>query len=361
MNILFVTDFYKPHIGGVEKLFSSLAENLANEGHQVKYITWKYQKKLPSKENCSGVNLFRISAPKRLLFPLFALFRITKEAKKADLIHTSTYSSAIGAWVAGKLTGKKIILTVHEAWGDLWMEMPFLSSTQKRLFRKFEYWLLHLNFDQYIAVSDFTRQKLIEAGIAPEKIVRIYNGIDYKLPVWKDPGVPFCFCFFGRAGASKGLDILIVAAENFTELHPEVRFKFIVSPQDRTIFNQMVTRITNGKLRNYSSFLTELPHAQLEKEILSSNCIIIPSLCEGFGFTAVEASAMQIPLISSGMGALPEVTSGEVITLESLTIESLTEAMEDALHYRFKKIEIKKFTIEEFISNHISLYHQLTR
>ena len=40
MKILFVTDYYYPHIGGVEKLFKSLAESLVEKGNKVSVITW---------------------------------------------------------------------------------------------------------------------------------------------------------------------------------------------------------------------------------------------------------------------------------------------------------------------------------
>ena len=119
MNILFVTDFYKPHIGGVEKLFSSLAEKLVEKGNSVTFITWRYDKKLAARETMNGVTVIRVSSPTRLLFSLTGLFRIIGYSRKADLIHTSTYSSAIGAWLGSKTTGKKIVLTVHEVWGNL--------------------------------------------------------------------------------------------------------------------------------------------------------------------------------------------------------------------------------------------------
>jgi glycosyltransferase involved in cell wall biosynthesis len=356
MNILFVTDFYKPHIGGVEKLFSSLAEELAAKGDKVTYITWHYDRNLPHKENINKVNIIRISAPSRTFFSLFALLTIIHEARKADLIHTSTYSSAIGSWIASKFTGKRIIITVHEVWGNLWLKMPYLSSFEKSFFRLFEKWLLKLKFDRYIAVSDFTKNKLTEIGIDSQKINRIYNGIDYDLPEWSDPGLPFTFCFFGRAGASKGLDILIKASEMLLEVHPKVRFKFIISPQNRNVFNKVVLRINNGILKEHASIYSQLPYPALITELMSSNCIIIPSLSEGFGFTAVEASAMGIPIISSGMGSLPEVTSGKVITIKKYSAESLYTAMEISLANRFEIVPQKKFTIETFIESHYSLY-----
>jgi glycosyltransferase involved in cell wall biosynthesis len=361
MNILFVTDFYKPHIGGVEKLFASLAEKLAEKGNKITYITWKYDRNLTSKEILNGVRIYRVSSPSRLFFSLFALPKIIRESKMADIIHTSTYSSAFGAWIAGNISKKKVVITVHEVWGDLWMKLPFLSWAEKKAFRLLERWLFKLNFDKYIAVSDFTNKKMIELGITSKKNSRIYNGIEYDLPKWIDPGLPFTFTYFGRTGSSKGIDLLIEAAEKFVVNHPDVRFKFIFSPQSQRIFRIITQQIKNGILNNVSQIFTELPYSSLINELLQSNCIIIPSYCEGFGFTAVEASSMNIPIISSGMGSLPEVVSGRVITMNEYTSLSLFEAMESALNDQFEDINQKEFTINEFILKHISLYSKIIK
>jgi glycosyltransferase involved in cell wall biosynthesis len=359
MNILFVTDYYIPHIGGVEKLFASLIEKLAKNEDNITCITWKYNRNLAREENINGTRVFRISSPSRLFFSLFALPKIIKEAGKADLIHTSTYSSAFGAWFAGKIAKKKVIITVHEVWGNQWMKLPFLSWFEKRTFRWFEKWLLKLDFEKYVAVSDFTAKSLTELGIPEKKITRIYNGISYNLPHWNDPGLPFTFTYFGRTGSSKGLDILIEAAEQFSETHPLIRFKFILSPQSKKIFRIITQRIKEGSLHSISEIFTKLPYPLLLNELLQSNCIIIPSYCEGFGFTAAEASAMHIPIISSGMGSLPEVASGKIITMKELSTLSLFEALEAALNNQFKEIPLRNFPIDEFVSKHISLYEMV--
>jgi glycosyltransferase involved in cell wall biosynthesis len=356
MNILFVTDFYKPHIGGVEKLFDSLTEKLAQNEDNITFITWKYNKNLAPEENTNGIKVFRISSPSRLFFSLFALPKIIKEARKTDLIHTSTYSSAFGAWIAGKITKKKVIITVHEVWGSQWMKLPFLSWFEKRAFRWLEKWLLRLDFENYVAVSDFTAKSLVNLGIPNKKVNHIYNGISYDLPQWQDPGLPFTFTYFGRTGASKGLDILIKAAEQFSVNHPHIRFKFILSPQSKKIFRIITQRLKKEPFQISFEIFSNLPYPLLINELLQSNCIVIPSYCEGFGFTAAEASAMNIPIISSGMGSLSEVASGKIITMKELSASSLFEALEAALNNQFKEIPLRYFTIEEFVLKHISLY-----
>lgn len=359
MNILFVTDYYYPHIGGVEKLFEQLSTRLVANGHRVDYITWRYSKQLPHSENHQGVNVIRIDAPTRTLFPLFALRKIIKQSREADLIHTSTYSSAIGVWLASLFVRCKTIVTVHEVWGEFWNKLPFLSKTEKWLFRIFESSMLSLKFSHYIAVSNSTRAALLKRGINASKVSRIYNGIDYNLPHWKTPSEPFTFTYFGRAGVSKGLDLLVEAAKKTAERNTGVRFRFIVSPQDKRVFSWLKHETETSNLREITEVFQNIPYEQLLSKIMHSHCVVIPSYSEGFGFSAAEASAMSIPVITSGRGSLSEVVSGKVIVMSEFTVDELVKAMEKAMKWEYVSLPLKRFTVEDFIEEHISLYHKL--
>ncbi len=107
---------------------------------------------------------------------------IISEAKKADVIHTTTYNAALPAYIVARLTGKKVVVTFHEVWGNLWFRLPYLNELQRRIYFGYEQLMLRLNFDQIFAVSDFTEDALIKAGIDASKIKRIYNGIKYETP-----------------------------------------------------------------------------------------------------------------------------------------------------------------------------------
>lgn len=359
MKILFVTDYFYPHIGGVEKLFESLASSLAEKGNDIVYLTWRYDKLLLEKEIYKGIEVIRINSPSRLLFPLCALIQIIKQARGADLIHTSTYSSAIGVWFASMFTRVKIIVTVHEVWGKLWKDLPFLSKAEKILFRLLEQSMLRLKFSKYVAVSNSTQKMLKTSGIDEKHIVTIYNGIQYNLPQWSAPEMPFTFTFFGRAGVSKGLDLLVKAAKKIHLENESIHFKFILSPQDKRVYSWVENEIKNSSLILVTKFYSNLSTHLLLSELQMSHCVVIPSYCEGFGFSAVEASAMGIPIISSARGSLPEVVSGAVIEMNELLVEALVIAMKRAILGDFDKVPLKIFNISDFVEQHLALYHQV--
>ncbi len=361
MKILFVTDYYYPHIGGVEKLFMSLAESLVEKGNKVSVITWRHERKLKKREIINGVEIIRINSFSRAFFSIFGLTEIISLAKKSDLIHTSTYSSALGAYIASQLTKTKIIITVHEVWGKLWLSLPHITMISRYVYKLLEKIILKLKFNKYISVSENTKKELIKLGITNNKIEVIYNGIDYNLPKWKGILEPYTFTFFGRAGISKGLDIMIKASEAIYKDYPFSKFKFIVSPQIKSLYKKYLTEIKTGLIKDSSEIKTNLPFDELTQELITSSCIIIPSYSEGFGFTAAESSAMGIPIISSGKGSLPEVVSGKVITMKNLSPESLKEAMIKAINNDFETVQEKQFTIQNFINNHLKLYSDITK
>ena len=125
MKILFVQEYYYPYIGGIENLFKALAEKLTERGHQVFVVTSKYDKSLPKNDVINGVNVLRVNTRNRMLFALMALIPAFKKAREFDLIQTTTYTGVMPALIAGKLAGKKVIVTYHEFWGKLWFKLPF--------------------------------------------------------------------------------------------------------------------------------------------------------------------------------------------------------------------------------------------
>jgi glycosyltransferase involved in cell wall biosynthesis len=63
----------------------------------------------------------------------------------------------------------------------------------------------------------------------------------------------------------------------------------------------------------------------------ASEFYICPSISEGFGMPLIEAMAARTPVLSSCGGALPEVGGDAVRYFDALNVDSITEAMHQAL------------------------------
>jgi glycosyltransferase involved in cell wall biosynthesis len=68
-----------------------------------------------------------------------------------------------------------------------------------------------------------------------------------------------------------------------------------------------------------------------EQLYAGARLVVIPSLDEGFGFTALEAMSAGIPVLASDRGSLPEVVGDAGILIDPTDREALAGALERAL------------------------------
>ncbi len=366
LHILYVLENYYPNVGGVESLFKKLIESMAAQGHRVTLITTRLSKEHPAKEIDGKLRIFRYRFYNRYLFTLLAFFPILKHVGACELVHTTSYNAALPAFLGAVLRRKKIVVSFHEVWASLWFRLPYMSAVGKYLHFLFEKILLRLPFDRFVGVSQSTSNALIAAGVRPQRVRTIYNGIDYEDfsdgssgEQATNPQAPFTYTYFGRLGVSKGLDILLEAATEFKKRYPYSRLKMIIPKTPRSFFNLIFLKIKKEGMEDYVQMLHDLPFETLKKELRRSDCVVIPSLNEGFCFAAVESIALGVPLISSDRGALREVVSGKFIKMESPDSLSLVNALIEARAGNWELSPIKKFELKETVSAYLALYQEV--
>ena len=182
MKILFVLEYYYPHIGGVETLFKTLAEGLVEKGHEVTVFTTRL-KGYKEKEVVNGVKIIRKKIPfnSRMLFSFYTIFDVLKLSKNYDIIHTTTYNASLPAYIAGKIRKKPVIITFHEILGKLWFNLPRMNYFKALILYYTEQLVMKRNFSKIITVSNYTKNSLRIYGVKDEKLKRIYNFTDEEL------------------------------------------------------------------------------------------------------------------------------------------------------------------------------------
>jgi glycosyltransferase involved in cell wall biosynthesis len=362
MNLLFVFEHFHPYTGGAEQLSLGLARGLAADGHRVDVVTTLHDSTLPRIESFNGITVHRIRCYNRFLFTILSLPKLLQLARKCDLIHTASYNAAFPAYVAGLFRKKKVVVTFHEVWGKLWMQLPFTPKLTLFLYYLYEFFLLKLPFNKFIAVSKSTAQSLQKAGVSEDRIVTIYNGLESS--VFSDikhapPSTPV-FCFFGRLGISKGLELIPDAFLQISKKYPEARLKIILPTYPENLFLK-VERLYKSSIPESQLFLLHnLPFNKLLKEVSESTCVLIPSHSEGFCFAAAEAVAINVPVISSGKGALPEVVGGRHLALQLNDSVHLASAMEKAIKGEWETLPLRRFELSECVQRHLHLYTAAT-
>ena len=369
MKILFVIENYAPHIGGVEMLFKNLAEGLAKK-HDVTIITHR-PKGAPRSEVINGVRIQRIECMQsRYLFSFLAIPKAIIEARKADVIHTTTFNGAFPAWLASKLTGKRCVITVHEVWVGKWRQYTSMSLIQAGLHNFFERLIYLLPFDRYAAVSNSTRSQLLTIGKSPDKTATVYNALDYghfnprkhdrkTIRAEYELQDKFVCLTYGRPGPSKGIECAIKAVQLINI--PKLRFMFILSKdrQYRMQLRKNKNLIRKLGIENRVIMLDPVSYKMLPKYIRAADCVVVPSLAEGFGYTAAEACALGVPVVATRTTSLPEVVSGKYLLVTPGSSEEIATAVERVYHGKYNRVPLKKFPPERNVRGYRKIYREL--
>lgn len=374
MNVLFIIENYLPHIGGVEVVFKNLAEGLVKKGHTATIITHRL-KGTAAAEIINGVKVKRVNClDNRGLFTFLAIPAAIAAAKKADIVHTTTFNGFFPAWVAAKLNWKPLVATIHEVWLGKWREyggMGWLAALFYELFERLFIYALPF-VDKYVAVSNSTRRQLLRIGKSEKKTTTIYNGVDYnhfnpkkysgekirkKYSLQKN----YVLLVYGRPGTSKGIEYAITAMKKISQELPTAKMLLMLSRDKQYAgkYKQLLQLISKLGLNNKIINVEPVLHSELPNYIKAADCVIVPSLTEGFGYTAAEAAAMGKPIVSSNTASLPEVVSGKHILVEPKNSKEIADAVVSIFHGKCHKTKLKKFTIEENVSNYLRVYEEL--
>lgn len=375
MKILLICENYYPHYGGAEILFKNLAEGLSRRGHEISVVT-SYLKGTEKKEQLNNVDICRtVSFGSRYLFTFTSLLKAIKLARKHDLIQATTFNAAFPAWLAGKITGKPVVLTVHEVWVGKWREITGFSRTKSAVHEFLERMIYWLPFDNYVCVSQATRKDLLKRGIKEENIRVAYNGIDYSFwdpakvkseelkELKKKWGIQDKYVYFswGRAGASKGFEYVIKAMTLVAEKKPDsvLLLMLSLSPQYAQKRRELLDLVGRIDTKNVIKVIPSLPYHELRTLLAAADCVVIPSVAEGFGFSAAEAAAMGKMVIASNAGSLPEIVSGKHHFFESKNVPDLAEKMSKMLQQHFKETEQKRFGWDTCVEGYLTEYTRI--
>ena len=371
MKILFVLENYAPNIGGVETVFRSLAEGLASLGHNISIVTHRL-KGTKRYEVINNVKIFRIPCfYSRYLFSFFAIPKTISIAKECDLIHTTTYNGSLPAIIASKLLKKPSVITVHEILGKRW-EYCGMGVFSSKIHQLLEKAIVRLSFDYFIAVSNSTRNELIESNVKEDKIRVVYNGVDYRLfnPRKYDGknirkklkiGKEFVYMSYGRPGLTKGIEYIIRAAPLISKKIHNSRLLLILSQKPKKRYNFILKLISSLSLKEEVMLLNPVEREELPAYIKAADCVVVPSLTEGFGFTAAEACAMQKPVVATNTTSLPEVVSGKYVLIKPKSPEDIARGIELIYKNKCNYKRLKRFTIKENIDNYLKIYKELTK
>ena len=153
---------------------------------------------------------------------------------------------------------------------------------------------------RYIALNHFSRDKFVQGGLPPDRVVVKPNFVaDRGEP---DPDIARAgFLYVGRLSPEKGTRTL---AEAFASLSPDVALRVAGAGPDEALL---------GTVCPSAVALGELDAVQVHREMLRASALVVPSISYGdITLVALEAFAAGLPVIASRTGALAEAVEDGV-------------------------------------------------
>jgi len=303
----------KPFFGGPDSRLISLCQHL-KKGNDIHIITSNIEggERI---EDYDGITVHRVGKKRnftqrgdfleRLKFSSLVASRV-KELNP-DLVSAAGFVSYEGGYVGAREIGVPSVVTVHEVWLGEWIRnMGLINGMIGHLLEK-RY--LKYDFDGYVAVSNFTKKKLIDkVGVQPDSIEVVYNGIDpaiYRPAEEEKFSEPTVLTICRLVGYKRVQDLMRAIALLKSE-YPDIRLKIIgTGPMEASLKELAVELQMNGHVE----FLGKIAGTHELAEILQkSHVFALPSVAEGFGMVVVEAMACGVPFVASRIAPIEEVT-----------------------------------------------------
>jgi glycosyltransferase involved in cell wall biosynthesis len=202
------------------------------------------------------------------------------------------------------------------------------------------------------------------------KITVVYNGVENELFTTENAhpsrvrdqlGLDkrFVYCYFGRPGVSKGLEYLIHAVPLITARIADAKLVLILSHHRQKMFHTLMNDIHQLGISDDVLVLDPVKRSELPSYVKAADCVVVPSLSEGFGLTAAEACALNVPVVASNAASLPEVVSGKFVLIQPESAEAIADGVVKMANGSVKHIEKKVFRWSDAVKQYDTVYHQL--
>jgi len=227
--------------------------------------------------------------------------------------------------------GKKIV-TVHDLF---FMDFPHMTDkeTRKDFVNKIKDSLLKT--DRIVAVSHFTKNKLLERfAVEAKKVKVIYHGLDPRFNADISPrdvegvrqrySLPSSFILFvGAAESRKNILNLVEALRIIHQKYEKIPLLIVGRPGSDS--RNLEKKIEKEQLQAWVKILGYLPDEEVRIFYRLASVFVLPSFCEGFGFPLVEAMASNLPVIASQAPAIPEIAQDAALYFSPENPEDMAE------------------------------------
>jgi glycosyltransferase involved in cell wall biosynthesis len=233
---------------------------------------------------------------------LIDLGRVLRRAvamHRPDVVHL--HSSLAGAagrlLLAPRMSRPAIVYTPHA--------FPFMMASEgwkRQSYRLAEAGLSRLA-DAVVCVSDFELEAGLKAGLKPDRLRRIYNGVNTVAGASLRPRPtgserPLQLLFVGRLDRQKGFDVLLQAMQKL----PTGRFHL-------TVVGAGVKQSTREAVAPNIEYAGWVAPSDVGAFYDRADVVVVPSRWEGFAMVPLEALSRGAAVVATRCCSMPELIS----------------------------------------------------
>ena len=308
-------------------------------------------------------------------YPLWEQFSLPRAVNQLnlDMLHCTSNTAPIRCKVP-------LILTLHD--------IIFLEPRDKSnksfyqdmgwRYRRFVVPRILKKCKRIITVSDFEYNNIItKLQIPEEKMVMIYNGYNKWFRPVEDTELiyqqyieePGYFFFLGNTDPKKNTERTLIAYSKYLEMS-DVKRKLLMADLDKEYLEDIIERNHIDNIRDHIVMPGYIKNADLPYIYNNAFAFLYTSLRESFGIPLLEAMACGTPVITSNTSSMPEIGGSEVIMVNPLNVNEITEKMlllekDKALYQKQKDIGIIRaqqfsweYTAEQLLTVYEDVYRQ---
>ena len=309
MRICLIYDCLFPYtVGGAERWYRNLAERLLAEGHEVTYLTlrqWPRGERLEIDPHirvvCAGPRMSLYTGPRRrilppLVFGAGVLWHLLRHGRSYDVVHTCAfpYFSLLAAAMARPLGRYGLVVDWFEVWSRHYWR-SYLGGVGGRMGELVQ-WLCARVPQRAFCFSQLHAERLRELGLrGPVTVLRgLYAGSQKAACPARARGASPFVLFAGRLIPEKRVTVGVAAVARAAQRIEGLRGVFYGDGPERDALNAAIAEHDAGAFISAPGFGES---EQVDADMSSALCVLLPSEREGYGMVVVEASAHATPAV----------------------------------------------------------------
>jgi glycosyltransferase involved in cell wall biosynthesis len=307
MRICLVYDCLVPHtVGGAERWYGNLAVRLADEGHDVTYVTLRqwppgqhadFDRRIRVVTAGPRMALYTASGRRRIVPPLVfgagVLAHLLRHGRRYDVVHTCSfpYFSLLAAALVRPAMGFALFVDWFEVWSSSYWR-DYLGGIGGRIGALVQRICARVP-QRAFCFSELHAERLREEGLSgPVTVLRGLHagGQEVTSAREADPVVLFAARLIPEKQAPLAVAAIALAAEQIDGLRGE----FLGDGPERGALLAEINTRGLGETVTARGFTDA---DALAHEMRRALCMLLPSVREGYGMVVVEAAARGTPSV----------------------------------------------------------------